>query len=93
MNALLWWFLHRHLHPQQFAIPVHYNIYYGIDLLGPWWYPYALPAAGLAVFLVNALFSAILYAQQRLASYLLLLCGFVIQCLAFLAAYLIITQI
>jgi hypothetical protein len=32
---------------------LHYSVTYGLDWVGPWWYVFAYPAAGLACFVLN----------------------------------------
>lgn len=36
------------------SVPLHYNIYVGIDAFGPWWMLFEVPAVALAIALVNA---------------------------------------
>lgn len=91
-NGILWWYLSRNLHAKPEAVPVHYNIYFGIDLLGPWWFVYLLPLASLLVFLVNLSLSVILCSRHNLAAYFLMLGGFLVQGFASLTAYLLITK-
>ncbi|MFZ3032207.1 MAG: hypothetical protein WA082_04170 [Candidatus Moraniibacteriota bacterium] len=53
---------------------LHYNVYFGVDLLGLWWQAYILPFLG-GVFLFGHLFLARrFYARtERIACYLMLL--------------------
>ncbi len=53
------------------AIPLHYSIYFGIDLVGPWYGLYYLPAIGLAAFVVNTVLLVAGYERHRMSSYLL----------------------
>ncbi len=92
-NCNLWLYVAQRVHAEPEAVPVHYNIYFGIDLLGPWWFLYILPAASLLVFLVNLGLSVILYKRHDLAVYFLLLGGLLVQGFASLTAYLLITKI
>ncbi len=93
MNAAVWLFLHARLVPQTEAMPIHYTIYFGIDLLGPWWYVYILPAAGLLVVLVNAVLAVVLYKQERPVSFFLAVSGLLVQVIVSITSYLIVTQL
>lgn len=92
-NVGLWVYLARQLVPQQESIPLHYNIYYGIDLVGPWWYLFFLPAAGSAVVLANTAFSVILQKSKGVSPYFLTTANLVIQLLFFFGSYLAATQV
>ena len=60
------------------VIPLHYNIYFGIDSFGPWYQLFFLPAIGLAVIAVNFL-AALLAWSQKILSYFLISSSTVIQ--------------
>lgn len=34
-------------------LPLHYNVHFGIDYVGPWYYSLSLPAGGLAILVIN----------------------------------------
>lgn len=46
-------------------IPLHYNVYMGVDAFGPWYGVFALPALGAAMLIVNLAFQAVLYRRER----------------------------
>lgn len=65
-QAAIWWLLISGVHPDSSGqIFLHYNIIFGIDLVGDWWNMYFLPAAGLLVVLANFFLSLVFYAQDR----------------------------
>lgn len=37
------------------SVPLHYNIYVGIDAFGPWWMLFEVPVIALVIALTNAL--------------------------------------
>ena len=39
------------------SVPLHYNIYVGIDAFGPWWMLFEVPAVALVIALINTLFT------------------------------------
>ena len=93
MNAALWMYLSFTITPQSSATPLHYNIYFGIDLLGPWWWIYFLPAAGLGITLVNCAASVLLCRRERFAAYFLTLASALVQLLLSIGGYLAVTRL
>ena len=57
---------------EQIAIPLHYNIHFGVDLFGEPWRVFTAAIVGLIVFIVNISMSIQLWAKQRILSYGLL---------------------
>lgn len=49
-------------------IPLHYNVYMGIDESGPWQRVFVLPAIGLALLLVNTVLQAVLHKREKVLS-------------------------
>jgi hypothetical protein len=60
--------------PNEASIVLHYNVYFGVDLLGVWWQAYMLPFIGFC-FLLGHFFLAKRFYQsaERIACYLVLL--------------------
>lgn len=50
-------------------IPLHYNIYFGIDRFGPWYQVFVLPAIGFTLLVINSIFQAVFYHHERILSY------------------------
>jgi hypothetical protein len=46
------------------SVPLHYNIYVGIDAFGPWWMLFEVVILSLVIALVNALFAATLLKKR-----------------------------
>ena len=90
LNLCFWVFLLWNLEPTTELIPLHYNIYLGIDLIKPWWHVYQLPLIGLIIFLTNFILAFIIFKHNRLLAYFLLLASLVIQCVLFWAGILIV---
>ncbi|MEK7494431.1 MAG: hypothetical protein AAB519_01960 [Patescibacteria group bacterium] len=62
------------IRPRETSIVLHYNVYFGVDVLGAWWQTYLLPLLGLFFFVVHTFLAAHFYQRtDRVASYLLLL--------------------
>lgn len=49
-------------------IPLHYNIYIGIDRFGPWYYAFIPGALGATLLVVNAVFQAVFFRRERVLS-------------------------
>ena len=75
LNLALWLIILLKLRPEIDAadqmIPLHYNIYFGIDYLGPWYYAFILPALGLFLLAINTFISFLIYIKEKILSYFL----------------------
>ena len=77
INLALWFFLYIYLNrilasnPEVTSIPLHYNVFLGIDLVASWWQAFFLPLIGLAIIIVNTLLAFMVYSKKSLASYFL----------------------
>jgi hypothetical protein len=85
-NILIWILLGWQVKSFPELIPLHYNIYYGIDLYGSWNEIFILPAAGLIILLVNYPAAFFLYNKHKILSYFLVGAGFLLTVYLFLAA-------
>src|SRR5258708_4411942 len=63
LNIIAWLIIWTQIHPTSEVIPLHYNIFYGPDIVGKGYYLYLLPLVGLAILAINYLFYK--YALQR----------------------------
>lgn len=80
LNIANWVFLAIFIRPVDFPIILHYNAYFGVDLIGDWWQAYVIPAMGLVFFAVNFLLARGFFRKkERIASYILLLASLIIQ--------------
>lgn len=60
--------------PSEASLVLHYNVYFGVDLLGIWWQAYVLPLIALFFLVVHSFLAKRFYEQsERIACYLLLL--------------------
>jgi hypothetical protein len=89
INLLLWFFVFLLAQPVSHQIVLHYNIYFGIDLLDSWAWLLALPVAGIFIFFVNNLLAYWLYTKNLLLAQMLSLAGTVSQVTLFLGLILI----
>lgn len=59
--------------PGDATIILHYNVYFGVDLLGLWWQAYALPVLGTLFILGHCFLAKRFYEHtERIACYLIL---------------------
>jgi len=79
-NLANWAALKIFIQPVDLPIILHYNVYFGVDMLGGWKNLFLLPAVGLFLFLINLFLSLYFYRRkERSASYLLLIATLMIQ--------------
>lgn len=55
--------------PREENLPLHYNIYFGIDFLGHWASARLLPLAGLGLLVVNLLTGLFIWRRDRVLGY------------------------
>ena len=67
-------------------MPLHYNIYFGIDYYGPWHQVFLLPAIGLIVLFLNFFVSLFVINKEKSLAYFLLGGSTLVQFLLLLAA-------
>ncbi len=71
---------------EQIAIPLHYNIHFGVDLFGPPERMFMASTVGLIVFVVNMILAIALWRKQTILSYGLLCATAVIEVVLFVAS-------
>jgi len=49
-------------------IPLHYNIYLGVDRFGPWYGVFLLPAIGATLLVINVMFEAVFFRREHVLS-------------------------
>lgn len=61
--------------PSDVLTVLHYNVYFGVDLLGSWWQIFMLPGVAIVFIIMDIWFAYRLYTgkRERIAAYLLLL--------------------
>lgn len=71
-------------------IPLHYNIYLGVDRLGPWWHIFAIPALGFGLFLFHLILQTIAFRKEKLLATMVAVAAVVIEFLLLVAMTLIV---
>lgn len=91
-NIALWLYLSWKIKPTDELISLHYNIYFGIDLIGEWYRIYILSLSGLIIYFINLILSFILYKRGRIISYVILAITLFLQVTLLIAAIFIVRQ-
>ena len=71
IQVFLWLYLIFNIRSEAGQIFLHYNIIFGVDLVGDWWKIYFIPLAGVMVILLNYFFSGLLYSVDKFLARLL----------------------
>lgn len=71
-------------------IVLRYNIYFGINSLGPWYIIFLLPLFGVLVLAINYWLSFYFYLKEKILSYFLSFAAFIFNLLMLLAGWLLI---
>jgi hypothetical protein len=80
VNLANWGVVFYFIRPVDFPIILHYNVYFGVDILGSWWEVYFLPSVGTFFWIINFVLGYFSYQRkERIATYLFLLGAFIIQ--------------
>lgn len=80
LNGANWGAIAYFIRPVDFPIILHYNVYFGVDVIGPWWQIYFLPLIGFLILIVNTALGYLFYQQkERIVAHLLLLATLIVQ--------------
>lgn len=69
-NIGLWIALFLTVTPTDVPIILHYNIYFGVDVIGDWKSLFFMPTLAAGLLLLNLVLSRFFYYKERLVSYL-----------------------
>ncbi|MFA5076375.1 MAG: hypothetical protein WC480_03080 [Patescibacteria group bacterium] len=72
LNLLLYFGLYWQIQPSAEPVFLHYNIYFGIDLIGGWQEVYLMPIVGSFLLVINLILAYFFYHSEKIVSYLLL---------------------
>lgn len=73
LNIILWAVLMSKFGYSSQSVPLHFNVVYGVDFVRDSRMVYQIPAAGLAVFLVNIFLGRLAYRQELFFAYVLVI--------------------
>lgn len=64
-NVVTWIVTARSYNPTEDFVPLHYTIYFGIDLFGPWQYLFTFAAWGTVILLVNTVIASLIVRRHQ----------------------------
>lgn len=67
------------------AVPLHYNIHVGVDMVGPWWQIYLVPAIGLVTMVINVVLARFMWTRDPMLSHVAMAATAVIELLLLVA--------
>lgn len=70
---------------KKMAIPLHYNIHFGVDLFGPWWQIFRLPIISFVILMINSVIGIATWKKEPVLSYFLFTASAIISLLLFVS--------
>ena len=92
INLIVWIFLFLKIKPQSEPVYLHYNIYFGVDLIGEWYKIFLMPFIGLVIYFINLYLSYIIYKREKIISYIIIGITIFLECVILVASLLIARQ-
>lgn len=65
LNTASWFLLLWRIKPSSEPIPLHYNVYFGLDLIGPWQQAFWVSALGTIFLILNYFLAWQVYPQEK----------------------------
>lgn len=88
-NVIIWIIIIQHFSFQEELVPLHYNVYFGVDVIGRKQWLFNLPLIGICIFVINFLLGWVIYKNEKVASYFLLGATLLVQIILAVAGFLI----
>lgn len=85
LNLGLWLFLILRLEPSEYPVPLHFNIYFGVDVIDSWKHAFFIPVIGISIIIINLILSYLVFEKEKFMTHFLLSCSLFVQVLLFLA--------
>lgn len=93
MQAGLWLYVSTAARPAENVVPLHYNIYFGIDLFAEWYKIFWIPLSGTIILIINALALLTVLRNEKILSAAAVTITLLIQVALFASVYLVFSQI
>jgi hypothetical protein len=97
LNIIIWLVIYLRLRPlvinlpeEQSFIPLHYNIYLGVDNFGKWTKTFMIPGLGLLFLIINTILALTIYSRKEILSYFLVTVSAVVQVLLLISTILVV---
>ncbi len=71
INVASWVWLAWQIAPQQDLIFLHYNVLFGVDLIGDWWKVYYVPLLGLLIILLNTFIGWVFFGREKFVAHII----------------------
>ncbi|MFA6098503.1 MAG: hypothetical protein WCV50_00295 [Patescibacteria group bacterium] len=85
-------YIYQNIKPSEQPIYLHYNIYFGVDLIGNWYQMYILPLVGFIVILINAIITLFIYKKSKILTNLINSLTAILLLFVLLSAFLVVRQ-
>jgi hypothetical protein len=86
LNIVIWILLYLKIKPSSYPVPLHFTIYFGIDVIDNWYNIFVIPLLGLLFCIINFFLAALVFKKERILSYFLNSISLFIQILLILGA-------
>jgi hypothetical protein len=86
-NLGIWLLLYFRVEPSEYPIPLHYNIYTGIDAIDYWYKIFIIPGFGLGAIIINLIIGLFFNNKEKFVSYILYTAALIIQVLLLVSSY------
>lgn len=90
-NMAIWLILYFRVEPSDYPIPLHYNIYTGIDAIDYWYKIFIIPGLGILAIIINMLIGLFYNNKEKFISYIMYTAALLIQ-LVLLVSSIVLTQ-
>lgn len=93
IHLSLWLYIITAARPQEAIVPLHYNIYFGIDLFAEWYKIYALPISGAVILLINSLAAVTFLRKEKILTATAVIGTLLMEAALIASTYLIFSEI
>lgn len=90
LNLIMIVGLYLQVAPRVGPVALRYTIYFGIDLIGPWWQVFMFPLIGIVIIILNFVLAYVIFLKVKLLSYFLVLTSSLIQILLTIMSVLVV---
>lgn len=93
LNLSLWALIYKRVEPTPDPVPLHYNIYFGINYVGEWQKIFIMPFVGIFIAFANTALSYFLYVKNKVSAYILITASMLSQGMLVYSLHLLTTYI
>lgn len=89
-QLFMWIYAVVNIHPTVEQVFLHYNVIFGVDLVGDWWKVFLVPLFSFLIIVINFLIALWFYSRDKLFSRFILLSATVFNLMAAIGLYLVV---